>query len=201
MIDNFNQIYELIDGKSTDGEFYFTQVIKRRKDNPTLRCNAITISVLCIKNAKELLKYRDKIIELCESNNARAYININKRSYKQVALETNSLIARSLVGDNFNIQNSYESCCGKFSCDTDKKWILDFDDDYDLELAKTIVNDLQIEILHQSQGHKDFKIKAVIPTKNGVHLITNKFNVLKFRERYTMPVDIKKDSPTVLYIP
>jgi hypothetical protein len=39
-----------------------------------------------------------------------------------------------------------------------------------------------------------------IKTKSGFHIITQPFNVMKFKERYP-DVDIQKKNPTVLYIP
>jgi hypothetical protein len=44
------------------------------------------------------------------------------------------------------------------------------------------------------------KIEKVIKTKNGFHLITGKFNVLEFKEKYP-DVDIAKKNPTLLYYP
>lgn len=201
MIDNFNKIFELIEGKSSEGEFYFLQIIKRRKDNPTMSKNAKTIETYQINNSAELLKQKDTIIGLCEQNNARAYFNINKRSYKQIALETNALVARNIANGNYNIQNCYESCCGKYHSEPKVNWILDMDDDYNMDLAIEIITDLQKQIFEKSKGHKDYKIITRIPTKNGEHLITNKFNVMEFKKRYKLPIEIKKDNATILYIP
>jgi hypothetical protein len=44
------------------------------------------------------------------------------------------------------------------------------------------------------------KIEAVIPTKNGYHLITGKFDVKTFSEQYPS-VDIQKKNPTLLFLP
>jgi hypothetical protein len=44
------------------------------------------------------------------------------------------------------------------------------------------------------------KIEKVIPTKNGYHLVTKKFNVMEFRDKYP-DVDIQKKNPTLLYYP
>jgi hypothetical protein len=44
------------------------------------------------------------------------------------------------------------------------------------------------------------KIEAVIPTKSGHHLITKKFDVMKFKEKYP-DLDIQKKNPTLLYCP
>jgi hypothetical protein len=44
------------------------------------------------------------------------------------------------------------------------------------------------------------KIEAVIPTKNGIHLITKRFDVMKFSRQYP-DIDIQKKNPTLLYYP
>ena len=42
--------------------------------------------------------------------------------------------------------------------------------------------------------------KFIIPTKNGFHLITDRFDVLEFKKNYP-EVDIQKKNPTLLYLP
>jgi hypothetical protein len=44
------------------------------------------------------------------------------------------------------------------------------------------------------------KIIANIPTKNGVHLITERFDVKSFSEQYP-EIDIQRKNPTLLYYP
>jgi hypothetical protein len=44
------------------------------------------------------------------------------------------------------------------------------------------------------------KIEAIIPTKNGHHIITKKFDVMEFKKYYP-DVDIQKKNPTLLYYP
>ena len=44
------------------------------------------------------------------------------------------------------------------------------------------------------------KVIKTIPTKNGFHLITEKFNVMEFKRRYP-DIDIQKKNPTLLYLP
>ena len=51
----------------------------------------------------------------------------------------------------------------------------------------------------------DSKIEEIIQTKNGVHLITKKFDILEFNKKMevgnkTIP-DIQKKNPTLLYYP
>ena len=44
------------------------------------------------------------------------------------------------------------------------------------------------------------KTKFVIPTKNGFHLITDRFDVMQFKTSYP-EIDTQKKNPTLLYLP
>ena len=75
----------------------------------------------------------------------------------------------------------------------EKRWIVDIDTkDFDtlFEVSKFLM-------VLQPVGDK---IEAVIPTKNGVHLITKKFDVRRFQEKFP-EIDIQKKNPTLLYLP
>jgi len=60
--------------------------------------------------------------------------------------------------------------------------------------VRRVIEELQAEIVKQ-----DYKVIDLIPSKSGYHLITNPFNLAKFKKLY--PVDVQKDAPTNLYIP
>ena len=196
MTDNFNIIADYIKGKTQVGDFYFLQILKRRKDNPTLNCDMIVIDNFFIKDETDLLKKRERIIELCEMNNARAYFRLNKRSSKKVALQTLRLIADNIASDNYDIKNCYLSCCGQYASDENKTWIIDLDGETTPSPLMMAHIDYECEPL--AKDVNDGKCVMTIPTKNGIHLITKPFNLMKFRHKYPN-IDIHKDNPTILY--
>ena len=51
----------------------------------------------------------------------------------------------------------------------------------------------------QEDAGKD-KTMTFVKTKSGFHIITQPFNVMKFKERYP-DIDIQKKNPTLLYYP
>jgi hypothetical protein len=55
------------------------------------------------------------------------------------------------------------------------------------------INELQLEA-KKEQG------MTFIKTKSGFHIITQPFNVMKFKQKYP-DVDIQKKNPTLLYYP
>ena len=44
------------------------------------------------------------------------------------------------------------------------------------------------------------KVESVIPTKNGYHLITDRFDVMEFAKHFPK-TEIQKKNPTLLYLP
>jgi hypothetical protein len=203
MIDNFDKISEIINTKHlTEDNFFFVQIIKRRKENPEMTSNNITCDVFYIKDVDDLAKKNQRIIQRCTDENARAYINLNVRSKRKVALQTMKIMAECIANDNYNVANAYASAVGNTHSDPNKTWVIDID--YDRELP-TEVNEAFVTRLTKLisglivETGKTPNIHQ-IPTKNGVHLITQPFNTQKFGEIHKN-IDIHKDNPTILYIP
>jgi hypothetical protein len=76
----------------------------------------------------------------------------------------------------------------------EKRWIVDIDTKDADELAGIM---LYIDALCRPEGNK---IESFLPTKNGFHLITKRFDVQEFKKHYP-DVDIQKKNPTLLYYP
>lgn len=60
-----------------------------------------------------------------------------------------------------------------------------------------------IEIVNSCRGAQDIKVKHVIPTAHGYHLITIGFDTNQFAQQLAIrnldSIDIQKDNPTLLY--
>ena len=89
-IDNFDFVVDKMLEFNSPDDFYFVQIIKRFKDNPNDDKNhgnyhggAWYLGGYRVHSAEELLSLKDSIIDICEKNNARAYITINTRSDKE----------------------------------------------------------------------------------------------------------------------
>lgn len=196
MIDNFDKILNLIKNTTNENEFYFLQILKRRKDNPEMVKHVELIHYYLIKNDTHLNNIKNDIINLCHCTNSRAYFNLNKRNKKQVALHTLRRIADNIASENYNLDNCYLSCCGE-NCapkDSSKTWIIDLDNEHiNINEIKTVITRLLLE------AQNDPTINEM-PTKNGIHLIARPFNLQEFKNRYPQ-IDVHKDNPTILYIP
>lgn len=206
MRDNFHIIEHLLDFKEPN-TFYFIQILKRRKDNPGLKTDVQTIDNLYIYTPEDLNKLREKIVERCTKNNARAYINLNRLDTEKIALQTLRKIADLVIqGDYRAVKNVYSSVCGTYHSESEKRWVVDIDSDviHLKDEVRQVIEILQSKI----KGH-NYRILAEIPTRSGVHLITNPFNMHLFRkimveranpsEDGYLKIDVQKNSPTILY--
>lgn len=196
MVDNFKQISELLDF-SEQNTFYFVQILQRRKENPEMRTGARVINNYYLYTASDLEKLRDKILADCQAYNARAYINLNRLDLQKIALYTLKQIADYLtLGDYKAVKNAYATACGSHHSEKEKRWVIDIDEEY-LEQKQDVIN--FVNVLHKSMPKTGYKILAEIPTRTGVHIISNPFNLMDFRNKFI--IDVQKNSPTVLYIP
>lgn len=195
MINNLKLIKPLLNFENK-GDFYMLYVFKRKKDQPeSERDNhqsVRTIKTYCIESIDHLERRYDEIIQLCEMFKARAYIHVQKQNQFDVSLNMMVALAQRIQDGNLNQKGLFDSVVGQIKTQ-EKRWIVDIDVkdfDYVTELADYI----------DSLRPDGEKIEAVIPTKSGVHLITKRFDVKTFNEKYS-DIDIQKKNPTLLYYP
>ena len=189
MIDNFEQIIGYLNFDSSDS-FYYCSIIKRRKENPNLKTNNYMVKSYVITSIDYLENKKGEIITLCRLHNARAYINLNKRSFElcaHMSLKklTNILLSKSYV----SATRVFDSVALKYSSDKEKKWLIDIDDQY--EPSPLMMDHIE----HKCKPYGD-KVIDIIRTVNGCHLITKPFNVSEFNKNYP-DVEVKKNSPTL----
>ncbi len=201
MIDNLEIIQPLLTFDNED-DFYFLQLIQRKKENPQLGSNSKVIKNYYISNYRYLLDHYHEIKKLCKLFNARAMIRLNKRSYQKVALKTIQNVANSIAnGEYVFVKKSYDRACGQGHNDKVKKWIIDIDEillNKEIKKLKNLVN------VCAPMGI--IKVISEIPSKNGIHLISIPFNIQELQLRMMgepkfLNISIHKDNPTNLFIP
>ena len=195
MINNLELIKPLLNFDN-EGDFYMLYIFKRKKDQTTDKSNhqsVRTIKTYCVDSIEYLEKRYDEIIQLCEMFKARAYIHIQKQNHKDVALEMIPQIVKRIQSGQINQKHVFDSVVGQLKT-YEKRWIVDIDTKDNKELLE-----VQQWIDH-CRPHGEDKIVMMIPTKNGVHLITKRFDVIEFKKRYPQ-IDIQKKNPTLLYLP
>jgi hypothetical protein len=202
MVNNFDNIRALLKFPN-ENSFYFLQILKRRKDNPDLGKDMVHIADYYIYNLEQFDGLKQRIIDQCNSENARAYFRLNVRDARKVAMQVLKRTVDYIVSENYRaVKNAFASCTGEYHSDPDKTWIVDVDwkdvpqgKDPDLYLNKIIA---KIQELVFETG-KDDTIYTLV-TKNGIHVISRPFNLKKFRDVYSQ-IDVHKDNPTILYCP
>jgi hypothetical protein len=196
MIDNYKIIKPLLDF-SDNSKFYFLQIIQRRKENPGIPANNRVIKNYFINNLEYLERKWDEIKGLCEFFNARAMLRLNRRSYETIAYKNLQKLAEIMEQKFFKeVKSAFAKVCGTCHAEKEKTWIVDIDEKLDNEGFLILQADI-----NRCQPEGD-KIKLIVPSLNGFHLITSPFNVKQFRDESTEfgSVDIQKDNPTNLYI-
>ena len=195
MINNLEKIKPLLKF-NTAGDFYFVQILKRRKDNPGMKGDARCIKNFYLYSVEELDSVWSEMIDLCSRHRARAYIRLNVRNSDKIALMVLKKTADHIASGNTRaVGHVYESVCGEHNSETQKKWIIDMDNvgEGDIEEVETLVRELWTE--HEQVG----EFFAYLPTRNGLHIIVSPFNRFGFAEK--LKHDVQMDNPTVLYIP
>jgi len=196
MIDNLDIILPLLDFKSGD-DFYYLQILQRKKENPQLGSNSRVIKNYYIKSNVELTKKYEEIKTLCNIFNARASIRLNRRSFEKVAYKSMVNTANTMSNREFKfIAKSYDRACGLGHNDPDKTWILDVDEELTPDLFFSVKKFM--EGVEPNKG--EVKRTVVIPSKSGFHIIVRPFNLKDWGVEFPN-IDIHKDNPTNLFIP
>lgn len=199
-----------------ENEFIFVQILQRRKDNPDLELGVKRLKSYSFYSWEELEKQADRIIELCDLNNTRAYIRLNKQNSVDVSLRCVEEISKNLRnGHPDNNRNVWDSVSGQGG--SKDWWVLDLDLEH-MDLMQSLGKELAkhyTERFVRDNGNDPtmaefvedwFPITANI-TKSGVHLIVKSFDTRildKFNSelgaKQLPTIQIQKDSNTVLYI-
>lgn len=202
-INNFDLVSEIMSFDSSD-EYYYLMILKRKKDQPEGTKNqhqsVRTIKTYCITSHDYLKSKQEEIMQLCNMFNARAYLYINKKSHQQTNLQLLKEIADRMISKQTNLSHIYDSAVGNVPS-IEKRWIIDIDFDKEQEINyEELKHDIIQTINSLDPNPNENKIIKEIPTKNGFHLITQRFNSQKFLMKYRN-IDIHKNNPTIIYIP
>lgn len=179
----------------TEDTFYDLQIIQRRKENPDMETNHRTVKHYSIRSIEHLERLLPEIIKICDVLNARACINLNRRSFEFLANQMLKKIPDVFLADSYQTMGSaYESLVGKFTAEPreTRRWIVDID-----IVSLVIVNEVSEFI---QENNPDVQILDVFKTKNGYHLITTPFRVDVFKKAYPEH-ELHRNNPVNLYIP
>lgn len=195
-IDNFNIVAPWFDHLSDRGDFFFVQVIQRNKEcNVNSKGN--TIKDYHFFDKETFLSKKEEITTLCKAFNARAYFWVNPRNCKEIQYEIIKEALEALELGTHKLFKCVSKAIGRKRNNKYKsKWILDFD-----TKDWSIINKyLEIVFKCRPDG---IKVNTFIKTVNGIHVISDPFDLEQFKQKVAMSqldnIDIHKDNPTVLY--
>lgn len=197
-VNNFDKLSSEFDKLLNKEDFYFIQIIARKKDRNNKRDESI--KSYYIYNKEQYFEYKESIIKLCKDNNARAYFWINPRNSRIVSLECIKLYTDFLIQNDcskgFKI---WDKACGITRAKNyDKLWIVDIDTK-NVNYINKIIN-----IINNTAGKTLNKVENIIDTLQGVHLITTPFDLHHFKQLCIINhindnIDIHKNNCTLLY--
>lgn len=196
MVNNFDKFRNWMNF-TDENDFYFVQILKRRKDqvDKTMKRDSKLIRSFYIKSIEDFNECIPKIVELCETNRARAMVRLNIRNFRYLHLKMMKKLIEIQEKNGYqNIHRVFESVAGKYNSERLKTWLIDVDEPYNQEIVDDIRNKLG---LLRPAGDK---IKEVFPSKNGFSVITKPFDLTTMRNQ-GIEWDIHKDNPVNLYIP
>ena len=210
IINNLELIKPFLKFESND-IYYHLSILKRKKDclehEKARNNNARCLKTYYISSIEYLEEKFPEIQKLCKHHQARAYINLNSKSYIKTAFEMNIKVAERMKNKQFEyIYRSYESAAGMSDVNVGNiRWIVDIDEKEISPLMMSYIEhhcapfsnwtynvDNDIDVFNS-------KILAKIPTKSGWHLITKPFNLQQFKQQYP-DVDVQKNNPTLCYM-
>lgn len=206
-VDNKEIIKPLLTFPKPGDSFYFIQILQRKKDHKGTMLGGSTnnsrlIKAYYITSLEKLEIHWGEMVKLAELFNARVSINLNPRSFKKAGFQLLTKIANQMEnGDFYNIRKAYDSVLGNYHAEMDKRWIVDLDKE-DLDKKDKIVQYINLAHLtmseHETAGN--YKILAEIPSKSGMHIITNPFNLEAFGKTFPK-IEIHRNNPSNIFIP
>lgn len=210
MINNLELIKPILNFENP-GDFYMLYVFKRKKDQPEgerdNHQSVRTIKTYTIESVEYLEKRWDEVVQLCEMFKARAYIHVQKQNHKDVSLNMMVALAQRIQDGNLKQKHLFDSVVGQMKT-LEKRWVIDCDDMMEpspmmiahIEYHCKPITQVEFDEAGVPVGIPSRKIEAIIPTRNGHHLITKKFDVMEFKKEFP-DIDIQKKNPTLLYYP
>lgn len=218
MVDNFEQIRDLLKFEE-DGDCYYVQLLRRQSDDPHTdgmadpryhgNMHSRSVKDYLVPSLEYFDKIKEDIIAMCKMFNVRAYIRLNKRTYKSIALEMLKHIATQCAsGETFNSPYHLVASAAGETCAAgkDKTWIVDLDAEYipyqdDMmklmfecepyvrriqELSKVYVNSSYRDPEDAFKiAYQNVKVSTpIVPTKHGKHIIAKPFNTQAFGEKW-----------------
>lgn len=175
--------------------FWCVYFIKRRKDpgNENIKNNSVSVPITkFIRCSAMLEKGMPEIREISKYFNARAYLSTSVYSLRKTTFSALRTIADMLEqGKDYEKILNIANHAKMIYPDRDlRTWVVDVDSKVE-EKIRGVKEDIEEP---DTRG----KVKLIVPTVNGAHILTTPFDLLEFKV-YNSDIDVHKDGLTLLY--
>jgi hypothetical protein len=222
MRNNYQILKDFLDF-SDPGKFYLALVVKRKKDNPEMDRSEQIIKNYMIPSMDKLERIMPEMETLCGTFNARVYLYINRRSFKNTQKAMLKTLCGQICSESVsNLNHLFDSCAASSGCG-DKFRIIDVDmpDKKDMlpDSYMRLESEIKMKLFDSLNKTKpelpegECRVKLVVPSKNGLHIVTSPFDtreweqiknsVLALERKYCVEIDLelKKDAMVNLIYP
>ena len=189
MVDNIESIRKILKFDKF-GEFYYISIMQRNKDGVKVASshdNCRRIRTFYVFNLEEFDKIIPFIKEICDRINARCYIELNRKNIFQCQLECIKRLVECIEHGTTKSRTIMDSVVAS-APSRDKLWMIDADG-----YKPNNITDI-VEYVKKNKGTP----YTVIPTVNGCHIITSRFDPRFFNESFK-DCEIKRNAFTLLY--
>lgn len=187
MVDNIELIRKTLEFDKF-GEFYYISIMQRNKDGIKVASSHDScrrIRTFYVFSLEEFDKITPFIKEICDKINARCYIELNRKDIFKCQLECIKRLAECIEHRTTKSRTIMDSVVAE-APSRDKLWMIDCDTSND-----SIIHDIIEYVKNHSGTHY-----ATIPTVNGCHIITSRFDSRDFKFE---DCEIKRNAFTLLY--
>lgn len=189
MVDNINSIRGTLEFNKF-GEFYYISIMQRNKDGVKVagsHDNCRRIRTFYVFSLEEFDRITDFIREICDKLNARCYIEMNRKNIFDCQLECIKRLVECVEHQTTKSRAIMDSVVAG-APSRDKLWMVDCD-------GKNPGDSIITDIIEHIENHRG-KHYAVIPTVNGCHIITSRFDPRDFNFE---DCELKRNAFTLLY--
>ena len=208
MTDNFALYRNFMQLPETEGgdAYYVIELIRRGKDHPDLPAANYHFKNYYIDTLQKYDRVQDEIRTICRTLHLRAYVSVNRKSFRRVSMNTVATLAGRLAQDDFRRPYAiFDSCSGMDVSPDDRLFIVDIDEDAFREIPKCGPLWLRVQEHINACSPEGDKVRLIVPTRSGIHIICKPFNRIQFCElckndpNIGHAFDIQKNHLTLLF--
>lgn len=187
MVDNIELIRKTLKFDKF-GEFYYISIMQRNKDGIKVASSHDScrrIRTFYVFSLEEFDKVVPFIKEICNKIGARCYIELNRKDIFKCQIECIKRLAECIEHRTTKSRTIMDSVVAE-AISRDKLWMID---------ADGYKPDNVTDIIEYIKNHNGTHY-AIIPTVNGCHIITSRFDSRNFKFE---DCEIKRNAFTLLY--